>query len=529
MSILLLVVTVADDRPESYFVARHPKNPTLLAVYVTTLAMCVLYRLPRRGAAVLLAGMRSILNSQASLRSLARELPTDPRKLLTMYDLDPVTQSYVCCPSCYFLYEYSVTGTRKRNPPVSLNDPHDLEKADSEIAEDTQLVVSVPIHCTHRRVRAGPICGEPLFNTVTINAKTYTVPLCKYEVQDLKQWVGRLLSRPTIEDHVFKAFRRPRREYMEDMWDAGHLCKILLKKGERFLPGPVDETRVAFSFSMDSFNPFHMKEAKQTVSSTAIWLTVLNLPPHLRYRPENMFLLYSRTARHKQGCRVRAILVPVVSDMLAARQAGGFASPTATYFCTHCNLKVQDVENLDKDSWPQRDVVEHIKIAKQWRDAESLHEQETLFKNHGLRWSPLLDLPYWNPIQFMAIEPMHLFDAGLFQNHCRQVWGIDTSALGGDGTASSNTKTIPRPSDSEMTKWYDVIRATQQSERLREQLNGKDCARDTLWHICNDHNLRRAGNKWQLAGTIAEWVSVLCSLTNENDEPVSDAAPGYTA
>ncbi len=326
----LLGVAVSDNASESYFVTRHPQNPTLHAIYVTTLIMYVLYHLPRRGAAVLLAGMRSILKSQASLCSLASEVPIDPRKLLSMY--------------------------------------------------------SIPTHCTHHRVGASPTCGEPLFETVIINAKAHTVPLCKYEVQDLKQWVGRLLSRPSIEEYVFKAFRRPRKEYMEDMWDAGHLCKILLKKGERFLPGPANETRLAFSFSMDSFNPYHMKEAKQTVSSTAIWLILLNLPPHLRYRPENMFLagvipgprkpslsninhslkllvdvlleffdpgvLYSQTARHKQGCRVRAILVPVVSDMLAARQAGGFASPTATYFCMRCNLKVQDIENLDKYSWP---------------------------------------------------------------------------------------------------------------------------------------------------------------------------------
>jgi hypothetical protein len=174
---------------------------------------------------------------------------------------------------------------------------------------------------------------------------------------------------------------------MEDMWDAGHLCKILLKKGECFLPGPANETRMAFSFSMDSFNPYHMKEAKQTVSSTAIWLILLNLPPHLRFHHKNMFLagiipgprkpllsdinhslnilvnilleffdpgaLDSQMVRHKLGCRVRAILVPVVADMLAVRQAGGFASLTATYFCTGCSLKVQDIENLDMHSWPQ--------------------------------------------------------------------------------------------------------------------------------------------------------------------------------
>jgi len=41
---------------------------------------------------------------------------------------------------------------------------------------------------------------------------------------------------------------------------------------------------------MDSFNPYHIKEAKQTVLSTAIWLTLLNLPLHLQNCPENMFL-----------------------------------------------------------------------------------------------------------------------------------------------------------------------------------------------------------------------------------------------
>jgi len=65
----------------------------------------------------------------------------------------------------------------------------------------------------------------------------------------------------------------------------------------------------------------------------------------------------------------------------------------------------------------------------------------------------------------------------------------------------------PRPPDSNLKKWYEIIRAAQDPERLRQQLSGNDCTRDILWHICNDHDLRRAGNKWQLAGSIIEWVS----------------------
>ena len=104
--------------------------------------------------------------------------------------------------------------------------------------------------------------------------------------------------------------------------------------------------------------------------------------------------------------------------MLAVRQAGGFASPTATNFCTCCNLKVQDIENLDRSIWPKQDVVQQIQHAMRWWDAENIEEQEKLFRNYGIRWSPLLDLPYWDPILFTAIEPMHLFETGLFQTHC---------------------------------------------------------------------------------------------------------------
>jgi len=100
-------VAATNDALESHFVRKHPKNTTLFAVYITTLVMYILYRLPRRGAAVLLAGMRSVLKSQPSLFSLATEVPKDPRKLLALYDLDPVTCSYVCCPACYYLYPYS--------------------------------------------------------------------------------------------------------------------------------------------------------------------------------------------------------------------------------------------------------------------------------------------------------------------------------------------------------------------------------------------------------------------------------------
>ena len=128
----------------------------------------------------------------------------------------------------------------------------------------------------------------------------------------------------------------------------------------------------------------------------------------------------------------------------------------------------------------------------------------------------LLQLPYWNPILITAIEPMHLFDARLFQTHCQQVWSIDTSNPGGDGTVPSTIKEIVRPPDAELEKWYVIICAAQDIGCLLDQLNGRDCTHDTLWHICNDHDLHHAGNKLQLAVAITEWVSIFVSFNVQN-------------
>lgn len=282
---------ILDNNLESHFIDRHPKDPTLLAILVTTLVMYILYHLPHCGAVILLAGMRSILKSQPSLVLLASEVPNDPWTILTLYCLYSVTHSYICYPACHCLYPHSIVKTKKRKMPAFSGENCNLmENTEGDTLEDGPFISSTLVNCTHRRVCSGATCGEPLFNPVILNGNSCMIPQLQYHAQDLKQWVGWLLSRPAIEEKVFKAFQRSWKEWMEDVWDAGHLCRILLKKGEQFLPGPIDKTHLAFSFSMDSFNPYHMKEAKQTVSSTAIWLILLNLPLYLWYHPKNMFL-----------------------------------------------------------------------------------------------------------------------------------------------------------------------------------------------------------------------------------------------
>ncbi|KAK0440683.1 uncharacterized protein EV420DRAFT_1247741, partial [Desarmillaria tabescens] len=201
-------------------------------------------------------------------------------------------------------------------------------------------------------------------------------------------------------------------------------------------------------------------------------------------------IFYSRTSMYPQGRIYRAALVPVICDMLAARQVSGFSSATSTFFCTACLLAIQEIENIDIDRWPRRDVFEHRHHAQCWRDADTSAERQSVFEKNGIRWSELLDLPYWNPSLYTVVDAPHTGYLGLFQHHCRTVWGINVEIEGGDGTALRLKNPIHRPANSVMRHWLEVIRRTEDPDQLKSALSQRNCYKNVLWHICNDNGLR---------------------------------------
>lgn len=167
-------------------------------------------------------------------------------------------------------------------------------------------------------------------------------------------------------------------------------------------------------------------------------------------------------------------------------------------------MTIQHIENLQKDTWPERDINNHLDCAREWRDCQSRQGRERLFRLHGIRWSALLDLPYWNPILFTILDSMHAAFLGLFQTHCRKVLRINISVEGGDGSLLYVKKPTPRPPDSTLRKWLQIIKTNPRN--LLERLTAGDTPKNVLWHICVDNGLRHAGGKVALAKGIIEWV-----------------------
>jgi hypothetical protein len=66
-----------------------------------------------------------------------------------------------------------------------------------------------------------------------------------------------------------------------------------------------------------------------------------------------------------------------------------------------------------------------VKDAKEFRDAGSRAERARIFQTTGVRWSELLELPYWDPTKHVVVDAMHNLFLNLVKHHCREILQID--------------------------------------------------------------------------------------------------------
>jgi len=336
---------------------------------------------------------------------------------------------------------------------------------------------------------------------------------------------------------------------IDDIWLSDVFLNLKDRSGQPFYPGPSTEGRLVFSLSVDSFDPFGNKTAKQSVSSTGIWLVLLNLPWYLRYLPQNMYVagiipgpnkpstdkirhylqlvvddlkefwdpgvFFSRTYIYPLGRLFLALLIPVVCDMLAARQVIGYANaPTAHYFCTLCELDIDDIHILDQHEWPKKDPFHIRRIATLWKDAKTEEDQKIIFEAFGWQWSPLFDLPYWNPTLYTIVDSMHALDLNLFNNHCRVLFRIDLTHPGGSSLPPAGIS--PRSGSRRTEDHRSLNRCKALIETNGECLLYQllEFQRRVLYTICLDFNILGQGHqlvvgtRWILAWNIYIWVRV---------------------
>ncbi|KAH9893362.1 hypothetical protein C8Q73DRAFT_608263, partial [Cubamyces lactineus] len=210
----------------------------------------------------------------------------------------------------------------------------------------------------------------------------------------------------------------------------------------------------------------------------------------------NSGVYYSRTAKHALGRLVRCVLVPLVCDLPAARQTAGFGQYNAKFFCSMCRLPKNDIDNLDPSSWPSHDSEAHRMAAQAWKSKLTTSARQTAFEEHSVRWSVLLDLPYWDPVRFTVIDSMHNHYLGLLKHHCRKIWGMSAAV----DDADDDSQTIPEPSPEDIALAFDRLYAGTSKDLLA-------CKRSVLLYLCSVIGiLRGKTTKTHLVRLLLEWA-----------------------
>lgn len=373
------------------------------------------------------------------------------------FDLNNCTTTYTCCQKCGALSKYD---------------------------KDTANPVA-----TCAKTVDGRLCATKLFQGKRQGEKVVAIPIKRFHYQSVKDW---LLSRRGIEDQMDTAFSAATPSLIvNDVWGGSYVRNFLRHRVPFFSGGDPSksEGRYLFSLGIDWMTAHSSGPARKAWSIGAIFLVCLNLPKSERFKMENVCLVgilpgplktklgplhqildllvdefvelwdtgvwYTKTWKHPLGRLVRVALGPVVCDLDASRNVAGFTPFQHELFCAYCLLPLQRIKNFIRSTWPTRDPIRHRVAGHQWQRCTSNNAREEIERELGAKWSPLLRLRYWNPLQCTILDPMHNLLLGLLQRHFREVWGISVTAQGGDGQ-EVNLGRIPTAE--EMARGRHVLR-----------------------------------------------------------------------
>ncbi|MBW0561336.1 hypothetical protein O181_101051 [Austropuccinia psidii MF-1] len=107
-------------------------------------------------------------------------------------------------------------------------------------------------------------------------------------------------------------------------------------------------------------------------------------------------------------------------DLAATHKIAGYASHTATSFCTWCECKRAEVGNLEIACVDESQIVKDH--SREFKDEKNQSEADCLVKKSGIQWSELNCLPYWDPVQQTSIGIMHMWFEGILQTHFVNRW-----------------------------------------------------------------------------------------------------------
>ena len=242
---------------------------------------------------------------------------------------------------------------------------------------------------------------------------------------------------------------------MSDVYDGKVWKDFLSEKYDSFL---ATKRSIGVMLNVDFFQPYkHVQE-----SYGVIYMTIMNLPRAERFKQQNVLIIGIIPAFEHEPDSLNFFLRPLVDelkefwnpgmrlytaespkfrlnfkialmcvacDIPAARKCCGFKGHTANYGCSRCKKHFpggfgerKDFSGFDRHDWPQRDLDEHKLVCQKLRQCTTSVAKETLQTQHGIKYSVLIELPYFDPIRFTIIDPMHNLFLGTAKHVMKNLW-----------------------------------------------------------------------------------------------------------
>lgn len=403
----------------------------LLRLYTFFLLMFqTLFRLSDTAVTVLLAFLalffQTVSRTFNSLPdSFLSRLPNNiraARQLATNPDNKNGFTQYVCCPTCHSLYH-------RDECIIQVPNGHTESKK-----------------CTFQRFPFHPLnhlrepCGTLLMKNVkSPSGKQILYPRSIYCYKSLIDSLMEMMKRPGFSE-MCEQWRQlvslPR--LYNDVYDGEVWKDFQSWKGLPFLSAPFN---FALHLNVDWFQPYERTQHSEGV----LYLSVMNLPRNVRFLQHNIILVGVIPGPREPQLHMNTLLQPLVDelkelwtgipmctslnvstvvraallcvgcDIPAARKVCGFVGHRAKMGCSKCLLpfltasfgEKPDYSNFDRTLWKKRDNESHRQLANKHKDCKTQSGRKMIEKEHGIRYTCLLQLPYFDAARMCIIDPMH--------------------------------------------------------------------------------------------------------------------------
>ena len=286
----------------------------------------------------------------------------------------------------------------------------------------------------HQRMRQE--CGTLILKTVEkAGGKYIYYPFLVYCYLGLEPMLRLLLQQETFSVMSEKWRERAEDDYYHDVYDGKVWKDFCIAEGQNFLSEP---NNFGLALNIDFFQPY--KHVQYSVGG--FYCVILNLPRRIRYKQENVLLVALSPGPKEPEHDLNKYLEPFVNELMtfwcgkeitvngvtkcykmalmnvacdlpAGRKVCGFLSYSAAYGCSKCLKKFtgsvgcMDYSGFDRNSWVPRCGRSHRQVGRQMRSFRTASERSKQESESGVRYSILLELPYFDAPRMLSVDPMH--------------------------------------------------------------------------------------------------------------------------